>query len=106
MEDVKELCERVIIIDKGTILFDGKLQEIIDHYARNKIITVVFSREINLRKLAEFGNVREFEFPRAKINVPRDQAPQKAAELLNEFPVADVIIEEPPIEAIIREAFV
>jgi ABC-2 type transport system ATP-binding protein len=105
MGDVKELCDRVIIIDKGTILFDGKLQEVIDRYARNKIITVIFSKGINMRKLAEFGDIKEFEFPKAKINVPRDQAPKKAAELLNEFPIADVVIEEPPIEAIIRDAF-
>src|SRR3990172_9811527 len=105
MGDVKELCERVIIIDKGKILFDGKLQNVIDRFARNKIITVVFSEEVNQRKLAEFGDVREYDFPKARINVPREQAAKKASQLLNEFPVADIIIEEPPIEAIIREVF-
>src|SRR4030067_2181425 len=33
MGDVKELCERVIIIDKGKILFDGTLQNVIDSFA-------------------------------------------------------------------------
>ncbi len=105
MDDVKELCERVIIIDKGKILFDGKLQNVIDKFARNKILTVVFSRSINIRKLAEFGDVKEYEFPKARINVPREKAAKKAAKLLNEFPIADLTIEEPPIEAIIREVF-
>ncbi len=105
MGDIKELCERVIIIDHGKILFDGKLQNIIDRFARNKILTIVFSKDINQRKLAEFGDVREYEFPKARINVPREKAAKKASELLNEFPVADLIIEEPPIEAIIREVF-
>lgn len=105
MDDVKELCERVIIIDHGTILLDGKLQDVIDRFARNKIITLVFSKEINQRKLAELGDVREYEFPKATINVPRKDAAKKAAKLLEEFPVADVVIEEPPVEAIIREVF-
>lgn len=105
MDDVKELCERVIIIDHGKLLFDGKLSSVIDRFARNKIISVVFSGEVNQRKLAEFGDVREYDFPKVRINVPRDQAAKKASQLLNEFPVADIIIEEPPIEAIIREVF-
>lgn len=105
MGDVKELCQRVIIIDKGKILFDGKLQDVIDKYARNKILTVIFSSDIDQRKLAEFGEVKEYNFPKAKINVSRNRAAKKAAQLLEDFPVADLIIEEPPIEAIIREVF-
>ena len=105
MGDVKELCERVIIIDKGKILFDGKLQNVIDRFARNKIITIVFSKDIDQRKLAEFGNIREYQFPRAKINVPRKDVAKLSAKLLSEFPVADLVIEEAPIEAIIREVF-
>jgi len=105
MGDVKELCERVIIIDKGKILFDGKLQNVIDRFARNKIITIVFSKDIDQRKLAEFGNIREYQFPRAKINVPRKDVAKLSAKLLSDFPVADLVIEEAPIEAIIREVF-
>lgn len=105
MGDVKELCERVIIIDSGKILFDGQLQNVIDRFARNKILTIVFSQDIDQRKLAEFGDVREYKFPEAKVTVKREDATKKAAKLLEEFPVADLVIEEPPIEAIIREVF-
>lgn len=105
MDDVKELCQRVIVIDSGQILFDGKLQDVIDKYARNKIIEVTFGEDINQRQLAEFGDVREYDFPRARINVPRKKAADKASELLKKFPVADLNILEPPIEAIIREVF-
>src|SRR3989344_2688363 len=105
MDDVRELCERVIIINEGTILYDGKLQEVVNRFAREKIITVVFSSSIDQRKLAEFGNIREYEFPKAQLTVPGTEAAKKAAKLLEEFPVADVVIEEPPIEAIIREVF-
>lgn len=105
MDDVKELCSRVIVIDQGRILFDGKLQDVINRFARNKIIEVVFSKDINQRNLAEFGDVREYDYPRARINVPRKLAAGKASELLKKFPVADLNILEPPIEAIIREVF-
>jgi len=105
MGDVKKLAKRVIIIDSGTLLFDGNLQDVIDRFARNKIISLVFSKEINQRELAEFGDVREYQYPKARINVPRNQAAKKASDLLDKFPVADLVIEEPPIEAIIREVF-
>jgi ABC-2 type transport system ATP-binding protein len=105
MDDVKELAKRVIIIDGGQILFDGKLQDIIDQYARNKILTVVFSKDVSARQLAEFSEVKEYAYPSAKLIVPREKAAQKASQLLAKFPVADLTIEEPPIEAIIRDAF-
>lgn len=105
MGDVKELCKRIIIIDHGKVMFDGQLQDVIDKYARNKILTVVFSQEVSREKLSQIGDVRAFEPPSARINVPRKEAAEKAAQLLHQFPVADINIEEPPIEAIIREVF-
>jgi len=105
MDDVKELCERVIMIDHGTVMFDGKLKDIIDKYAVNKILTVTFGADVDRDKLALIGTVKEFEAPQAKILVPRKEAAAKAAELLAHFPVEDINIEEPPIEAIIRRVF-
>jgi ABC-2 type transport system ATP-binding protein len=105
MDDVKELCKRVIIIDKGQILFDGDLQEIIDKFADHKLISVVFSKKVDPDKLKKIGKVKEFDFPTAVIQVKRKVASLAAAELLQDFPVADLNIEESEIEDIIREVF-
>src|SRR5438067_13236697 len=40
MADIQELCRRVIIIDHGTIFFDGSLSEIVDRFADSKLITI------------------------------------------------------------------
>src|SRR5215468_745575 len=40
MTDIQELCKRVIIIDKGTITFDGKLSRVVDRFADFKLITI------------------------------------------------------------------
>ena len=40
MADIQELCQRVIIIDHGSIFFDGKLKEVIDRFADFKLITI------------------------------------------------------------------
>jgi len=109
MGDVKELCERAIIIDRGHKIFDGKLQDIIDKYARNKILSLTFSTEVAKKDLLQFGQVKEFEEDgsayTATILVPRKKAAQVASQVLTKLPVEDLNIEEPSIEVIIREVF-
>ncbi|MEO8581298.1 MAG: ABC transporter ATP-binding protein [Patescibacteria group bacterium] len=105
MDDVKELCKRAIIIDHGHKIFDGKLQDIIDTYARNKIISVVLSEKVSREKLEKFGELKSYEDPQATLLVPRKKAAEVAGRMIAELPVEDVNIEEPPIEAIIREVF-
>jgi len=105
MDDVKELCKRVIIIDEGKVLFDGKMQDIIDRYAMHKILSITFSDQVKKEKLEEIGTIKSFDYPEAQILVPRKEAAKRAATLLKDFPVEDLNIEEPPIEAIIRDVF-
>jgi len=105
MDDVKELCKRVIIIDKGHVLFDGALDEIIKKFANHKLLTVVFSKKVEEADLKKIGTIKEFEYPRAVISVKRSNTSSAAAELLQNFPVADLNIEEAQIEDIIREVF-
>src|SRR3989454_1602311 len=40
MADIQELCQRVIIIDRGTIFFDGRLSDVLDRFADFKLITI------------------------------------------------------------------
>ncbi len=112
MDDVKELCKRAIIIDQGKKIFDGQLQSIIDDYARNKILSLVFSSPVPLAKVKSFGTLKteseeksHAEISSATLLVPRKKATSVAAKLLSELPVQDLTIEEPSIEAIIREVF-
>jgi ABC-2 type transport system ATP-binding protein len=105
MDDVKELCDRVVIIDKGKLLFDGALDEIIKKFANHKLITVVFSSDVDKSALEKIGQVKEFEPPKAVISVKRNATSMAASALLQNMPVADLNIEEPQIEDIIREVF-
>ncbi len=109
MDDVKELCDRAIIIEKGHKIFDGDLQNIIDKYARNKILSLTFTHTVTREKLEQYGSIKEFEEDgssyTATLTVPRAEATARASDLLNDLPVQDLNIEEPSIEAIIREVF-
>ena len=105
MKDVEELCKRVIIIDHGKILYDGKLESIVKKYAKNKSITAVFEKPVALEKLEQLGEVTSFEPTRAVVTVPRTKSNHVASKLLENFPVEDLNIEEPNIEDIIRDVF-
>ncbi|MDO8429042.1 MAG: ATP-binding cassette domain-containing protein [Candidatus Daviesbacteria bacterium] len=105
MGDVRELCKRVVIIDKGVIHYDGELQKIVEKFSPHKVIEVDFEKDIDVKKLGSIGEVKEYKDQHAQIYVPRGEASKRAAKLLTNFPVADLTIEEPAIEDIIREVF-
>jgi ABC-2 type transport system ATP-binding protein len=105
MDDVKELCNRVVIIDKGRLIFDGALDEIIKKFADHKLITLVLDDSVKKTDLEKFGQVKEFELPKVILSVKRAEAPKIAAKILEKYPVEDLNIEEPQIEDIIREVF-
>ncbi len=108
MDDVKELCKRVIIIDKGKVLFDGLLDDIVRKFADHKNLSVVFEKELTKKQiehLETLGGIKEFAYPKLVLQVPRENSNKVAAKLLQSYPVADLNIEESQIEDIIREVF-
>jgi ABC-2 type transport system ATP-binding protein len=107
MADIQELCQRVIIIDKGTIFFDGALSEVLDRFADFKIITIQFASATKLEEpvVARFGEVVEKSDLALKLKVKRDRVISACKELLDTLPVQDIDIQEVPIEEIIRKIF-
>lgn len=105
MGDVEELCKRVIIINKGKIIYDGQLADLVRKFASYKILSVIFREEIDPKKLTPIGQVKDYQYPKATIVIPRSNSNFAAAELLQNFPVLDLNIEEPEIEEVIRGFF-
>lgn len=107
MADIQELCQRVIIIDHGTIFFDGKLGEVIDRFADFKLVTIECDpgAEGAADALAKYGEVVERAPGTVKLKVKRDRVVSVCKALFDTLPVRDVDIQEVPIEDIIRELF-
>ena len=57
------------------------------------------------RKLETIGEIKELSYPRVVFSVKRKKASEITAEVLDKLPVADLNVEEPPIEDVIRELF-
>jgi ABC-2 type transport system ATP-binding protein len=106
MQDIERLCDRVIIINHGKIIYDGPLEEIRKKYFTDKHIEV---------KLAE--KAKQFKFKGCKVIEQRDydlmlELDTRKAKiqdlityLLKNFEVADIIVADPPIEEIITKIY-
>ena len=105
MEDVRQLAKRVIVIDHGVILYDGKLDSLVKKFATDKILSVVLDSFVSKEKLEEIGVVVSYEYPKVVIRVKRSDSNIAASLLLKKFPVDDLNIEEPDIEDVIRDVF-
>jgi len=105
MDDVKEICKRIIVIDKGVIVFDGSIERLIKKYVNYKVLVSVFNGKVDSEKLGKIGEVIESNGVRAVIKVGRKEVPKKASELLHKFNVDDLDINEPRLEDVVREMF-
>src|SRR5437762_5274101 len=75
MADIQALCRRVIIIDHGTIFFDGQLEEIVDRFADSKLVTIQCEAAANCSaaNLARYGEVAEQTPGSIQLRVKRDR---------------------------------
>lgn len=105
MIDVKHLCKRVIIIDRGKIIYDGLLSKLVEKYADTKVISVEFGEQPDSKELKSLGYLKNFSYPRAVFNAPKPAANKIVTKLLAKFQIEDLTIEEPDIEEIIRRVF-
>jgi len=104
MQDIQELCDRVIIIDHGRIFFDGPLSSIIDRFSGYKIINLTFE-DAGERDFSTLGEVVEQTKVSVQLKVPRARVTDTCRELLESCAVIDINVQELPVEEVIRQLF-
>ena len=104
MQDIEELCERVIVIDHGQIFFDGPLHQIIDRFSGYKILSLTFDKAVT-RDFRPFGEVVEQSPVSVQLKVPRAKVTETCRELLEACNVSDINVQELPVEEVIRQLF-
>ncbi|MEO6569485.1 MAG: ABC transporter ATP-binding protein [Opitutaceae bacterium] len=114
MADIKELCERVIVIHKGTKIYDGQLDGLENAGgAKQKIISFIPATEPGTSARLSFPDTWQSQHgtttrsPEGKftLRVPGEQVVAVSQEILSAGPVADITIEDVPLEDVITELF-
>jgi len=108
MADIKELCDRVIVIHKGTKIYDGALARLENaDGSKKKIITFVpadgtFPETWQSRHGETTRDATEGKFT---VRVSGENVVAVSQEILTTGPVADITIEDIPLEDVITELF-
>ncbi len=105
MADISALCERVLVIHQGHLLYDGALEGLLERFAPYREVGLVLERPLPKEALLPFGEVRELEGQEAKLLVPRERLTERVAEILRRLPVEDLEVREPPLEEVIARVF-
>lgn len=105
MDDIERLCKRVMIIDNGKLMFDGALSMLVEQFAAEKMLTIKFTEKVEKHELEAMGVITDYAAEQASLRIPRAKIAAVAGECLGRFQVADITIEEVPIEDIIRQIF-
>ena len=108
MEDVAALCERIIVIDEGTLRFDGSITELVRRIRPLRRVAVRLTAALDpdtLRELSALGQLQTSGPPRLAMDVAPERVPEAVSRLLALAHASDLEVHDAPLEEVMRELF-
>ncbi len=109
MADVEALCQRVIVIHHGRILFDGDLSALVKRFSLHKTIVVDLASGATQGRgaaaLQPYGEVVRYTEGQVALRVAKEETARVTSQLLADLPIHDLTIQDPPIEEVIEQVF-
>lgn len=106
MSDIEKVCERMMIIDNGRIIYNGSIAGIKERFTPYRVLVVDFAEGVSEVKTAR-AELMEREGQRARFRFNRQHisASELITELAQQHRVRDISVEEPEIEEIVRKIY-
>jgi ABC-2 type transport system ATP-binding protein len=105
MRDVEALCQRVLVITRGRLIYDGALSGITEQFGRSKLVKLQFPGEAVPEGLDEYGEVTERVGPAASLKVDRARVAEVLGAILERYTVIDMSVQDPPLDQVIAKVF-
>jgi ABC-2 type transport system ATP-binding protein len=106
MDDVVALCPRIIVIDQGKLIHDGDLRQLIKTMDPDKRVSfTLVGNSVSDDEIAKLGTMLSREAQRITLRVPERALPNVVGHLLGTLKAADLAIEDPPLEDVLRVMF-
>ncbi|HUP81244.1 MAG TPA: ATP-binding cassette domain-containing protein, partial [Pirellula sp.] len=105
MKDIAALCKRVVVIAQGQIQYDGSLSGIVDSFSGDKIITLQLAVGQSNFGLDQYGQLEKVAMPRVSFRCPRSEVSRSLGEILSNYQIDDIAVEDPPLEETIAKLF-
>lgn len=102
LDDIQELCRRVVIIHHGRLVYNDLLENCYQKYLFQKRIRVKFAREVGMDELLHPDRVTEFRPYEVCWEVDRDQVSRISYEIMQRFAIEDITITEIPLGTVIE----
>ena len=111
LDDIEELCRRIMIIDRGKVLYDGQLAQLKEQLLRTKYIKFALKDRAQAAGLVAFSRngceveqlddiTHRIRFDRIKVSTS-----DLVRQILDSVEVRDLLIEDEPIEEIIKRIY-
>jgi ABC-2 type transport system ATP-binding protein len=105
MADITALCDRVLTIHQGQLIYDGSLEGLVERFSPKREVTVEFAYAYHREKLQHYADVHEMDGVRVRFLVTQEMLTQTVSTMLAELKVVDLSVGEPPIEEVIGQVF-
>ncbi|GAX34700.1 ABC transporter ATP-binding protein [Nodularia sp. NIES-3585] len=105
MADITALCERVLLIHQGKLMYDGSLDGLLKNFAPYREIHIELAEPLPREKLMFYGDVKLVEGRAVSFMVQREALTRTVSQILNNLEVIDLTVTEPAIEEVIGRVF-
>ncbi len=105
MADITALCDRVLLIHQGSLIYDGSLDGLLERFAPSRQVTVELAQSVPKAELTNYGEIEVIEGQQVRFFVPREDLTATISRILAKLPVADLSVNDPPIEEVIGRLF-
>jgi ABC-2 type transport system ATP-binding protein len=106
LDDIERLCQRMLIIDHGSVIYDGELDALRERYGGERTLVVDLAEPAEPLRV-EGARVERVDGPRQWLRFRREEvsAAQLVAKVAAQVPLVDLAIQEPEIEEIVRRIY-
>jgi ABC-2 type transport system ATP-binding protein len=105
MADITALCQRVLLIHHGQLIYDGSLEGLLERFAPYREINIELAQPLTQQQLQIYGDVQSLEGRTVRFIVQQTALTNTVAKILADLEIVDLEVTEPPIEEVIGKVF-
>jgi ABC-2 type transport system ATP-binding protein len=105
MADITALCQRVLLIHQGKLMYDGNLDDLLEQFAPYREIYLELAQPVSKDKLSSYGEVKTVDGRAVCFLVQREMLTRSVSRILADLEVIDLTVTEPAVEDVIRQVF-
>jgi ABC-2 type transport system ATP-binding protein len=105
MADITALCQRVLMIHQGQLIYDGSLDGLVEKFSPCREVKVELAQGCDKNQLGLYADVQEVDGNIVRFLVKPDMLTKTVSKILADLEVVDLAVSDPPIEDVIGQVF-